>query len=60
MVPVYMSQLGLIQPLSEGIVTLLKNTSFVIIVLALFTGAFIVIKSMWSGLWQSGKCLKKF
>ena len=59
MVPVYLSQLGLIQPLSEGIITLLKNTSFVIMILALFSGAFIVIKSMWSGLMAERKMSKE-
>lgn len=59
MVPVYMSQLGLIQPLSEGIVTLLKNTSFVIMILALFSGAFIVLKSMWTGFMVERKMSKE-
>ncbi len=59
MIPVYLSQLGLIQPLSEGIVTVLKNTSFVIMILALFSGAFIVIKSIWSGLMAERKMSKE-
>ncbi|MBI1811044.1 MAG: sulfite exporter TauE/SafE family protein [Nitrospirae bacterium] len=59
MVPVYLSQLGLIQPLSEGIITLLKNTSFIIMILALFSGAFIVIKSIWSGLMAERKMSKE-
>jgi uncharacterized membrane protein YfcA len=50
MVPVYLSQLGILQPLSEATVKLLKNTSFAIMVLALFLGAFIVLKAMWKGI----------
>lgn len=49
MVPVYLSQLGLIQTLDEGTVTLLKNSSFAIMALALLIGAFIVLKAMWQG-----------
>ncbi|MBI4687534.1 MAG: sulfite exporter TauE/SafE family protein [Nitrospirae bacterium] len=49
MVPVYMSQLGLIAPISEGTVKLLKNTSFAIMIGALAIGAFIVLKAMWQG-----------
>ena len=50
MVPVYLSQLGLIQPLSEPIVKVLKTTSFAIMVFALLSGAFIVLKAMWQGM----------
>ncbi len=49
MVPVYLSQLGLIQTLSEGTVTLMKNTSFGIMITALLLGAFIVLRAMWQG-----------
>lgn len=49
MVPVYLSQLGLIQEISAGTVTLLKNVSFGIMLLALTLGAFIVLKAMWQG-----------
>lgn len=49
MIPVYMSKLGLIQPLSEMTTTALKNTSFVIMIAALLIGAFIVLKAMWHG-----------
>src|SRR4030066_475453 len=38
MVPVYLSQLGLIQTISEGTVKVLKTTSFVIMILALLIG----------------------
>ena len=49
MVPVYLSQLGFIQALSESTVKLLKNTSFAIMALALLLGAFIVLRAMWQG-----------
>jgi len=49
MVPVYLSQLGLIQTLNEGTVKLLKSTSFAIMALALLLGAFIVLRAMWQG-----------
>lgn len=49
MVPVYLSQLGFIQALSESTVKLLKNTSFAIMALALLLGAFIVLRVMWQG-----------
>lgn len=49
MVPVYLSQLGLIQTLGEGTVKILKNVSFGIMIFALILGAFIVLKAMWQG-----------
>jgi len=49
MVPVYMSQLGLIQTLGETTVKALKSTSFAIMALALLLGAFIVLRAMWQG-----------
>ncbi|MFA5355106.1 MAG: sulfite exporter TauE/SafE family protein [Thermodesulfovibrionales bacterium] len=49
MVPVYLSQLGLIETLSEGTVKILKNTSFAIMIIALLIGAFIVLKAIWQG-----------
>lgn len=49
MVPVYLSQLGLIQTLNEGTVRILKTTSFAIMAFALVLGAFIVLKAMWQG-----------
>jgi len=50
MVPVYLSQLGVIQTLSEPTVKVLKNTSFAIMAFALLSGAFIVLKAMWQGI----------
>jgi len=49
MVPVYLSQLGLIQTLSDGTVKMLKATSFGIMIFALALGAFIVLRAMWQG-----------
>jgi len=49
MVPVYLSQLGLIQEISAGSVKILKNVSFGIMIFALALGAFIVLKAMWQG-----------
>lgn len=49
MVPVYLSQLGLIQELSYGTTRLLKNVSFAIMIFALVLGAFIVLRAMWQG-----------
>jgi hypothetical protein len=49
MVPVYLSQLGLIQEISAGSVKILKNVSFGIMIFALLLGAFIVLKAMWQG-----------
>ncbi len=49
MVPVYLAQLGLIDKLGDGTVALLKTTSFAIMIFALLTGAFIVLRAMWQG-----------
>jgi uncharacterized membrane protein YfcA len=49
MVPVYMSQLGLIGNLGETTSKLLSATSFGIMILALAIGAFIVLRAMWIG-----------
>jgi len=49
MVPVYLSQLGLIQTLNETTVKMLKSTSFGIMIFALALGAFIVLRAMWQG-----------
>jgi uncharacterized membrane protein YfcA len=49
MVPVYMAQLGLVGALGEGTVKALKTTSFLIMVLALAFGAFIIVRAMWQG-----------
>jgi len=49
MVPVYLSQLGLIEALGDGTVKMLKTTSFGIMIFALALGAFIVLRAMWQG-----------
>ena len=49
MVPVYLSQLGLIETLTDTTVKILKNTSFAIMAFALLTGAFIVLQAMYKG-----------
>ncbi len=49
MVPVYLAQLGLIDKIGESTVTLLKTTSFAIMIFALLLGAFIVMRAMWQG-----------
>ncbi len=49
MVPVYLAQLGLIQTIDAPMVKILKSTSFLIMIAALFIGAFIVLKAMWQG-----------
>src|SRR5512140_1994204 len=49
MVPVYLSQLGLINTLGESTVKMLKSTSFAIMIFALALGAFIVLQAMWKG-----------
>lgn len=49
MIPVYLSQLGLIHPLSEGVMKLLKIASFGIMASALIIGVFIILRAMWHG-----------
>src|SRR5512145_1048616 len=49
MLPVYLSQLGLIAQMSDMTVKVLKNTSFAIMIAALAIGAFIVLKAFVAG-----------
>lgn len=49
MVPVYLSQLGLIGTMSEMTVKMLKNASFAIMIAALAIGAFIVLRAFVQG-----------
>jgi uncharacterized membrane protein YfcA len=49
MVPVYLSQLGMIQTLESGTVKILRTASFSIMVAALMIGAFIILRAMWQG-----------
>jgi uncharacterized membrane protein YfcA len=55
MVPVYSAQLKLINPLSEGLVKILKATSFGIMIFALFLGAVIILVSLWKGFMSERK-----
>lgn len=49
MVPVYMSQLKLINTIGEGTVKILKSTSFAIMMLALLLGAIIILRAILHG-----------
>lgn len=49
MVPVYMSQLKLINTIGEGTVKILKSTSFAIMMLALLLGAIIILRAIMHG-----------
>lgn len=49
MVPVYLSQLDLIQPASEFTTKLLMNASFALMVLSLLVGALIILRALWQG-----------
>jgi uncharacterized protein len=49
MVPVYLSQLGVIARLSDSTISMLKAASFAIMIFALLLGAFIVLRAMWQG-----------
>ncbi|MDH4162812.1 MAG: sulfite exporter TauE/SafE family protein [Nitrospirota bacterium] len=49
MIPVYMSQLGLMDKMGDMTVKVLKNTSFAIMIAALAIGAFIIIKAFVEG-----------
>jgi len=52
MVPVYLSQLGVISSLSNNMITVLKTTSFIIMIAALLTGALIIAVALFKGLRQ--------
>ena len=49
MVPVYLSQLGMIDKMNPGTVSVLRSTSFTIMIAALAFGAFIILRAMWRG-----------
>lgn len=49
MIPVYLSELGLIQTLQESTVKWMSNVSFAIMIFALLSGAFIVLRALWKG-----------
>ncbi|EDN70465.1 universal stress protein [Beggiatoa sp. PS] len=48
-VPVYLSDMGKIDPLSETTITILDSASFVILILALLTGAVIILYALIKG-----------
>lgn len=49
-IPVYLSDLGLIERLEAGTARLLRNTSFGVMVMALVTGAFIILRALALGM----------
>jgi uncharacterized protein len=49
MIPVYLAKLGMISPINETMVKVLKNTSFAIMAFALLMGAFIILNAMFKG-----------
>jgi hypothetical protein len=49
MIPVYLGQLDLMEPLSDATNTVLKTTSFGIMFFALCLGAFIILSAIWMG-----------
>lgn len=59
MVPVYLSQLGVIGKMSAQMVKTIKSTSFAIMILALFIGAFIITKALWQGFMAERKVLAR-
>ncbi len=52
MVPVYLSQLGWISPLDQGVITLLKSASFTVNFLALLVASFIILKNLIKGIYE--------
>ncbi len=48
-IPVYLAQLDLIQPLDPHLASFLQNLSFVVLIAALATGAAIVFAALWRG-----------
>jgi nucleotide-binding universal stress UspA family protein/uncharacterized membrane protein YfcA len=49
-IPVYLSDLGMIAPMAADTAKLLKNVSFGVMVLALAVGAFIILRALISGM----------
>ncbi|MEW6587057.1 MAG: sulfite exporter TauE/SafE family protein, partial [Nitrospirota bacterium] len=50
MIPIYLSQLGVIQTLDETTTKLLSSASFAVMAFALLLGAFIILKSIFKGI----------
>lgn len=55
MIPIYLSQLGIILPISDITAKILKTSSFTIMVLALLTGALIICVALFKGLREERK-----
>lgn len=55
MIPVYLAQLNFIAPLSEGLVKILKSTSFGIMMLALLFGGIMVLGAIFKGISEDRK-----
>lgn len=49
-IPVYLAELEVLEKLSEVTVTTLKGISFIVMVLALASGGFIILSALWQGL----------
>jgi uncharacterized protein len=49
MLPLYISQLGLIAPLSEAVSSVFRTGSLILLVLGLVLGAFIILRLVWQG-----------
>ncbi len=54
-VPVYLSEMGKIEPLSEGTITILNYSSFAILILALATGAIIILYALIKGYMKNNR-----
>ncbi len=52
-IPVYLSQLEIIAPMSPDLASALKSISFWIMVFALVMGATVILKAIWSGMRES-------
>ncbi len=50
MIPIYLAALQLIAPIEASTVKILSTTSFGIMILALGTGAFIILSALWRGM----------
>ncbi|MBI5253713.1 MAG: sulfite exporter TauE/SafE family protein [Euryarchaeota archaeon] len=55
MIPVYLTQLNVIAPLDEGLVKILKSTSFGIMILALLFGGVMVLGALFRGIREDRK-----
>ena len=58
-IPVYLSQLGMISPLSESTTVILKNVSFAIMILALVVGAGMVLWALVKGMIEHRRAVQE-